>query len=194
MQNIVVCTNCGFWQGGKLEFGNNVVVSLGGNIHICVKCRKPFNPAPVMFETKDDKIEYLSASWLKQVKKDIEDEGLNANEAEKIRAEISAAKKAGDTGDLTTKIRDINSVVGEAVEQAIKKSKGKADAWDWLVRIGIVVGIVAGLNSMSAEYNVDALIDWAQSQGVEIVEPQADTAPDQKTDPDRQQDDDDFPG
>lgn len=106
----------------------------------------------------------LSAPWLMEFENRLRLQGISRGQAKRIQKKISKAK---DPRLLSDSVRPISQEVAQAVEVVLKQNTSDEDKWQWLYRIAAVVGIVAGLNTLSEDYNIDAAIEWIKSQNAQ---------------------------
>lgn len=158
----VRCVHCGTLFNSNVFGGPDsgfARVSVSGSITDCPRCGK-MTPIDGEYAIGKDQTIVLSAPWLFAFEQRLAMSGLTKGQAKQIQRKILKSK---DPKLLPETVRRISPQVAEAVEDVIKQPTTEPDKWQWLYRIAAVVGIVAGVNTFSADYNIDAAIEWLQS-------------------------------
>lgn len=162
----VFCPNCGFLFDSRILGGPEngfVDVYISESTTNCPRCGKMV-PIDGRYQVSRDYTVVLSAPWLMDLENRLRLRGISRGQAKRIQKKITKAK---DPKLLSESVRPISQEVAQAVEEVLKQNSSDEDKWQWLYRIAAVVGIVAGLNTLSEDYNIDAAVQWIKSQNAQ---------------------------
>ena len=129
------------------------------------------------FKISNGRTEVISAIWLAEFERRLRNEHITKKDGKRILRKIRSAR---DLRTLPASLQSINPVVAEATKEVIEKSPS-SKVMRWLHGIGLIVGIVAGLNSLSDEYNIDAAVEWLKLNLNHEIQQKGDPAADEKT-------------
>lgn len=181
----VVCQHCGaFFLSAAV--GGNVNVVMTDTLTNCPACGA-MTSMDGHFAVRENQTVVLSAPWLNDFERAVRRARLTKDQARKIQRKVIKTK---DMEALAKSVRRINTEVAEAVDQVIFHPIPEKDKWQWLYRIAAVVGIVAGVNTFSSDYNIDTAIKWVKSQRPQHSENPSTKISDNEP-PDQSHDDDD---
>lgn len=158
----IVCQHCG------VLFQSNIIggpergfasVSVSQSVTDCPACGKITSMDGNYAVAKDFTVVF-SAPWLADLENRLRRHGISKSQAKRIQRKITKSK---DVHLLPDAVRQISPQVADAVEQVINQPASETDKWQWIYRIAAMVGIIAGVNTFSKDYNIDAAIKWVKS-------------------------------